>query len=325
MKLRSAKLDCQLFSRLYIGFQNPDGSLSEFFAHENQACPPSISDCGNLRQDVKAALVSCLENLCETTQSEPEVTAVVLDGAAVVHFNPPGQSKTFRDYGENVIAKHIKIWLIKVSRVDLVWDSYIENSLKSSTRGKRGSGARNRVLPFVQIPRKWNEFLRVDKNKVELFSMLSKVVVEIDVNGKNVFATDGENALCSSKSQNMDQMSPCIHEKADTRIIIHCFDAARKGHQKLMIRTVDTDVMIIAVSYYHLLNVQELWVAFGIGTKLRYLPAHKYATALGEKKARSLLFYMPFRDVTPYHSSLDVEKRQCGMSGCRLKRAMQPF
>ena len=165
LKLRSAKLDCQLFSN--IGCQNRDGSLSEFFCHENQACPPSNSDCGKLRQTVKAPLVSCLESLCEATPNEPEVTVVVLDGAAVVHFNPPESSKTFGEYGENVIAKYVKRWLINVSIVDLVWDSYIENSLKSSTREKRGSGARNRVSPlckyqengtnsYVLTKTKWN-------------------------------------------------------------------------------------------------------------------------------------------------------------------------
>ena len=325
LKLRSAKLDCQLFSRLYIGCQNRDGSLSEFFAHENQACPPSISDCGKLRQTAKAPLVSCLESFCEATPNEPEVTVVVLDGAAVVHFNPPGSSKTFGEYGENVIAKYVKRWLIKVSRVDLVWDSYIENSLKSSTREKRGSGARNRVLPFVQIPRKWNEFLRVDKNKVELFSMLSKIVVEVDVNGKDVFATDGENVLCSSKSQNVDQLSPCSHEEADTRIIIHCLDAARKGHQKLMIRTVDTDVVIIAICYYHLLNVEELWIALVLAPNFAICQHTDMRWLLERRRLDHCCFCMPFRDVTRYLSSLDVAKRQRGMSGCHLMRAMRRF
>ena len=183
---------------------------------------------------------------------------------------------------------------MKVSRVDLVWDSYIENSLKSFTREKRGLGGRSRVQPTAQIPKKWSEFLRVDKNKVELFSMLSKIVVQIDANGKEILATDGENVLCSTASQSLDQLSPCTHEEADTRIIIHCLDAARKGHQKIMVRTVDTDVVIIAISFFHLLNVEELWIAFGTGSKLRYLPAHKYAVSLGEEKARSLLFLHAF-------------------------------
>ena len=36
MTLQSAKNNCQLFSKLYIGCQNRDANLKEFFAHENQ-------------------------------------------------------------------------------------------------------------------------------------------------------------------------------------------------------------------------------------------------------------------------------------------------
>ena len=38
------RTDCQLFSKLYIGCQNHEGSLDEFFSHENQGSPPSLSD-----------------------------------------------------------------------------------------------------------------------------------------------------------------------------------------------------------------------------------------------------------------------------------------
>lgn len=42
-QLRSLKCDIELFSRLYIACQTRDGNLEQFFRHENQACPPSLS------------------------------------------------------------------------------------------------------------------------------------------------------------------------------------------------------------------------------------------------------------------------------------------
>ena len=45
-QLKSPKNDMDLFSRLYIGCQNQDGDLEEFFQHENQACPPALSSSG---------------------------------------------------------------------------------------------------------------------------------------------------------------------------------------------------------------------------------------------------------------------------------------
>src|SRR5258705_211112 len=39
----SLKNDCTLFSRLFIASQIRNGDLDEFFRHENQAYPPSLS------------------------------------------------------------------------------------------------------------------------------------------------------------------------------------------------------------------------------------------------------------------------------------------
>lgn len=42
--------------------------------------------------------------------------------------------------------------------------------------------------------------------------------------------------------------SPCTHEEADSRMILHIFHAAQTVHQKIMIRTIDTVVVLLAVS-----------------------------------------------------------------------------
>ena len=60
-QLSSMKSVCSLFSRLFIACQSRNGNLDEFFKHENQACPPSISDQENLRLPrQKSELASCL-------------------------------------------------------------------------------------------------------------------------------------------------------------------------------------------------------------------------------------------------------------------------
>ena len=43
LQLSSLKSNCSLFSRLYIASQTCNGDLDEFFKHENQAYPPSLS------------------------------------------------------------------------------------------------------------------------------------------------------------------------------------------------------------------------------------------------------------------------------------------
>ena len=52
-QMKSLKNDVDLFSRLYFRCQNWDLNLDEFFQHENQACPPALSDVGGIHLDVK--------------------------------------------------------------------------------------------------------------------------------------------------------------------------------------------------------------------------------------------------------------------------------
>ena len=141
LQLASLKRDCNLFSRLYVACQTRDGDLDRFFSHENSAAPPSLSQGGMLRAGNKAVLMSCLEAEDTTTRYAPEVDAKVLDGPAVV------TARTFQDYAEQVFAPHIASQLQNSSRIDIVWDVYMPESLKASTRQRRGRGTRRRVLP----------------------------------------------------------------------------------------------------------------------------------------------------------------------------------
>ena len=53
----SLKSDRNLFLRLYVASQFRDGNLDEFFSHENQPCPPSLSDRGKLKLGTKSDIV----------------------------------------------------------------------------------------------------------------------------------------------------------------------------------------------------------------------------------------------------------------------------
>ena len=55
------KRNSNLFSRLYIACQTRPGGLDDFFQHENQSTPPSLSSEGQLRPGLKSSLLECLE------------------------------------------------------------------------------------------------------------------------------------------------------------------------------------------------------------------------------------------------------------------------
>lgn len=292
--IASLKSDCALFSRLYIACQTRDGDLENFFQHENHAYPPALSQLGKLRLGTKADLTDCLEKLCTSEGEAPTVDVIILDGAAVVNMLRPVGAKTFQDYATLVFLPYIKAQLSKVTRVDIIWDVYRQDSLKCTTREKRGKGVRRRVTAANSIPGNWQEFLRIDDNKTELFDFLAHQVVENLSTEKEVFSTCGEKVLCSRVHQDVSSLSPCNHEEADTRMFLHVMDAAEKGYRRLMLRTVDTDVVVLAVSTVVLLENTQLWIAFGTGKHLRYIPAHQIATSLGAEKARALPMFHAF-------------------------------
>ena len=66
--------------------------------------------------------------------------------------------------------------------------------------------------------------------------------------GKQFFATHGENVLTSEDGADTSALAPCKHEEADSRMMIHALDASLHGHRRVKIRSNDTDVVVLAVS-----------------------------------------------------------------------------
>ena len=99
-----------------------------------------------------------------------------------------------------------------------------------------------------------------------------------------------------------DSLSACNHEEADSRMtteccivcmqqLLHANHAALCGHLNILIRTVETDVVVLAVSVSETLGPEyDLWLAFGTGKHFRYLAAHKISIGLGPIMAQALFY-----------------------------------
>lgn len=299
-KLSSLKNDCSLFSRLYISCQTRDGDLDNFFKHENQPCPPALSMNGQLRLPTKKSeLVDCLQSHTSSQNTKPEnVDAIIIDGAVLVNMIKPVSQKTFKQYATESFLPYIIGQLRQAQRVDVIWDEYIENSLKETTRCNRGTGIRRRVEATGQLPRNWKDFLRVDANKKELFMFLAEQILSIDTD-QIVVTTYGNEVRSNVVTSTFTNLSPCSHEEADTRMVLHLSNIVNEGYSKIIIRTVDTDVLVLVTAAYHDLNENcrqeiEFWVAFGTGKHMRFIPAHEIAIALGKERCLALPFFHAF-------------------------------
>ena len=85
-----------------------------------------------------------------------------------------------------------------------------------------------------------------------------------------------------------------VRTRRDTRILLHVKDAMISGYKDTIIRTVDTDVVVLAVAYFQdLENIGNLWSAFGTGKDFRYIrvPVHELARSIGPDMANGLPFF----------------------------------
>ncbi|CAG2200822.1 unnamed protein product [Mytilus edulis] len=274
---------------VYVSCQVRDSDLDEFFRHENQAYPPSLSQFGQLRLSSKSDLLVSLEKMCVIVTEIPDVDAIILDGAVIVNILKPRFCKTFEDYSKQVFPSSIKNYLKSCSRIDVIWDEYRQDSLKASNRGKHGKGIRRRVQADSTIPAE------------QLLTLTPSVQT-------TVVSTKGSKVVCNKPDKNNGNLSLCNHE-ADTRTLLHVGDAVKSGMQKIMIRTVDTDVVVIAVSAVHKLNITCLWMAFGVGINFRYIPVHEIALFMGPSKSNALLFFNAFNGCDQVSSFSIVEKK----------------
>ena len=66
------------------------------------------------------------------------------------------------------------------------------------------------------------------------------------------------------------------------------------GMKNILIRTADIDAVILAITFAKKLEVEELWVAFGVGKHLRYLAIHKMASSLTTQQCEGVPFFHAF-------------------------------
>ena len=123
------------------------------------------------------------------------------------------------------------------------------HSLKESTREKRGKGVRRKVSGETKLPGNWMDFLRDSVNKKELFAFLTSKVAQFSwPPDKAVYVTSEQGVVSIGDNSAMQN---CNHEEADTRIVVHVLHALTHGAKNILVRTVDTDVVVILAGTFH--------------------------------------------------------------------------
>jgi len=107
--------------------------------------------------------------------------------------------------------------------------------------------------------------------------------------GKEITITFGTTAIHRG---NTTSMQPYNHEEADTRLIVHLQDALLNNFSSSMVRTIDTDVVVILIGKFHYLitfcGQVNIWVAFATGKNFTYYHINAICENLGCEKSVAL-------------------------------------
>lgn len=69
-----------------------------------------------------------------------------------------------------------------------------------------------------------------------------------------------------------EELAPCSHAEADTRVFVHLRQAVSLGFKDATVKTVDTDLVVIALSQFDDLaeeGLEKLYIEFGTGKTFR--------------------------------------------------------
>ena len=124
-----------------------------------------------------------------------------------------------------------------------------------------------------------------------MFCFISDQIEKLDVGHKVIYTTHLSSVLSTSSTELTAEIQPCNHEESDTRMLIHAAHATRHGHTKVVLRTVDTDVLVIAISQMSNLGLAEIWLEFGVSKHYRVISVHNIVSSVGYEKASALPFF----------------------------------
>ena len=166
----------------------------------------------------------------------------------------------------------------------LIFDKTVRLSVKDSERNKRDD---NRHVAYQTTdaeqkrPSSWLQSLRVDQLKEALAEFLATFwesnELAFIIGSKKIFVNSGDTcfSFCNENGfmvKRIEEEYRCSHVEADSRMLFHPSKCSTPSN--IVIRTIDADVIIIALGSLHLVvESKQVWIETGLVTKntLRYI------------------------------------------------------
>ena len=192
-----------------------------------------------------------------------------------------------------------------LEKLDLhvVFDKYLESSIKRQTRVKRGDnqcGIKYRLQSDLPVPPNWKQFLSIAENKANLADYYSDYLNEnagMALRDRQTLFIGGgqdDKAIKVTNSGNYSvRLLKSNQEEADTRICLHARVAAETGSKCIVVSSPDTDVLVLLLHHQNDICVDRLFFLTGREGKhanlSRFIPIHNIYDQLSKEQLSILL------------------------------------
>ena len=245
--------------------------MSSVLKHELLPLPVSLAEMnGTLRTVNKSVLADILTEhvVCpDEIELHDTSSCLIIDGQAlVVSLGMPDNAVTFGDLADTYVRAVLKVGT-SYQRIDVVFDRYMEETIKGATRTRRTKSARpiRRLIESrdVPLPKNWTNFLSLADNKADLAHVLSEELCSQAPDNKEIVVAGGfrdELEVRSSKATTYLSNLRANHNEADTRLVLH---AVHSQFNTVVVSSRDTDVLVLLVSHFPRVQCNHLWMMSG--------------------------------------------------------------
>ena len=164
------------------------------------------------------------------------------------------------------------------------------------------------VNPDQTVPKQWKKFLSCGENKESLIKFLCqhwKMYKSSRLHGvSTIYVTAEEECHVFYSSECRDAPVVCSvcpelesnHEEADTRMVLHAKHASNP-YDTVIIRSSDTDVLILFLAMMHNFRSKDLFLIAGTGSNVRVIHLNKIYNAVSEEVCLCLLGFHAFTGI----------------------------
>lgn len=281
--------------------------------------PLPLSLCnadGTIRKTNKSELLKILlenNDNVEHPKIVKENTVYIVDFMAAIrsiHQVP----KTFEELAFNIIKGIPQNY----KRIDIVSDTYKENSIKSGERQKRGKSDKVLVKSAKsKIPPDFNNFLSNSDNKTRMIELLFSVIESHKAKFLNMLKTNqiilSRQTFCRSLTLSKSEDVECLitaQEEADTKIFLHCNEILKEDNTlDILIKSPsgDTDIVVLGISLFG--DTENVFIENGTGQNKKLLSFKDFEFSISKK--RSLIGFHAFTGNDYNASFFRKGKRAC--------------